>query len=83
MAADEGLKRPGVMFVDHDENDVLLWITAEEKDKEPFDTSLKLWNWCLRKLVKKGYVTRTGDHPQDFEVTDAGREAAAQMRGES
>lgn len=70
-----------VTFIHHDENDVLLWMTGEQK--EPFSSTLKLWNACIDKLAKRGHVIRAGPFPQEIEVTEAGEAYARELRADA
>lgn len=68
-----------VKFVSHDENDVLLWMTAGD-DAGPFDSTVNLWNHCIDRLVKAGYVERSGNALNAVVVTPAGEAKATELR---
>lgn len=70
-----------VTFISHDENDVLLWMTADPP-AGPFDSTMKMWNASIRALVKAGYVERTGESANEVRVTEAGEAFAAALRKE-
>jgi hypothetical protein len=68
-----------VKFISHNENDVLLWMTADAP-AGPFDTTMKMWNACIAELVKAGYVERDGDSPNAVSVTSTGEARAQELR---
>jgi hypothetical protein len=68
-----------VKFISHDETAVLLWMTADPP-AGPFDTTMKMWNACIDKLARQGYVERTGESANEVTVTPAGEARAEELR---
>jgi hypothetical protein len=70
---------PGISFVDHNANDVLLWMT-EEGERGPFDSTAKLWRACVEQLEGAGLIEHVENGFGAIRVTPSGHLRATALR---